>query len=210
MKTISRTQHSIEIDGVEYSVRLKPEYKDSIVTRKLADGRMVIGYLVQDGDCNNPLEDCEGIGAIHSLNLHHINRMDGNEALAILESDPDAVALSYYEHGQCLWDVQNGADISRCPDRQWDQVDFAGVWVPDDCVRESYTGQDGKTRRQWMIEQAAAACQEYTAWCNGDCWGVVVVTCEADGTMADSDECWGYVGTDYAEQTLKEQVAAAK
>lgn len=205
-----KTHHSIEIDGSEYGVRLAPDDINGVQHRKLDDGRMIIGYLIQGSDCNNPLEDCDGIGAIYSLSNRHSNHKSMEEVAAILESDEDAVQLSYFEHGQCLWDVQNGSRISSCPDRQWDGVDFAGIWVPDDCVRESFTGQGGKSRRQWMIEQAESACREYTAWCNGDCWGVIVVTCEADGTMADSDECWGYIGSEYAEQTMKEQMESIK
>lgn len=208
-KLKTRTSHSIEVDGVEYTVRLAPDRYTDIETRKLADGRMVLGYLIRDDTCDNPLETRDGIGAIYSLSHRHNNHKSADEVQSILENDPDAVPLSYFEHGQCLWDVAGGARIGSCPDMQWDGVAFAGVWVPDDCVRESYTGQDGKTRREWMIKQAESACREYTAWCNGDCWGIVVVTCNPDGSMVDSDECWGYVGSEYAQEALKVAMDAA-
>ena len=39
-----------------------------------------------------------------------------------------------------------------------------------------------------------------------DCYGVVVQTHDKAGELIESDECWGYVGGDYAMETLKEQV----
>lgn len=203
MKIKSKTIHSLEVDGRELELTHRPSEGSVITAEK--DGKLTVGYLVQDDDCGNPLEDCDGIGAIKSLSRRHRNHIDREEAEQILSDDLDAVALSYFEHGLCKWDVEGS--MGGMPDFQWDGVSFAGVWIPDTCVRESYTGQDGKTRREWMIEQAASACKEYTSWCNGDCWGVCVDVFDAKtGDKLSDDACWGYVGSEWAEQELKSQV----
>jgi hypothetical protein len=198
-KIRSVTSHLLEVDGLELELTHRPE---SEVTIRKTESSIIVGYLVQDSDCANPLED-DGMGSIRSLNRRHINSIDYDEAVAILKSDKDAVALSYFEHGRCLWGVAGTMD--GMPDFNWDGTSFAGVWIPDDCVRESFT--KGKTsRKQWMREQAAVACKEYTNWSNGDVFGVCVDTFNSEGEQIEDDACWGYIGSEYAESVLKEQV----
>ena len=52
--------------------------------------------------------------------------------------------------------------------------------------------------------------EEYNAWLNGDCYGTVVQFFNNTGTtdepvweQEDSDACWGFIGSEYAEQELK-------
>ena len=59
-------------------------------------------------------------------------------------------------------------------------------------------------RRRAAVEMAGLACDQYTDWSNGNCYGVVVQTHAKDGGLLDVDSCWGHVGTEYAEETLKE------
>lgn len=289
-KLITRSEHFIEIDEVEYEVRLEPDNPRDVEHRKLEDGRMVIGYLIQDEDCSNPLEDCDGMGSI----IQHNRQSDADETSEALQSNHMIVPLSKFKHGQVIWGVMGS--LNNTPDFRWDGTSFAGRWEPDKCcvehikssaiskllpdgckveykskynpdgtcitrpakpgekpylnsgemVDERYsniitlTMPDGKEiggfasfesayrsaarrlkikitpmarldgERKAAIECAESACKEFTSWCNGDCYGVIVVTCEADGSMIDSDECWGYIGSEYAEQTMREQMAAIK
>lgn len=206
-KAIHRCTDFVEIDEVEYGVRLAPDSHSEIIYRKLDDGRMVIGYLLQDDDCQNPCKDCDGMGQIHSLSNRHIDSISHDEAVELLESDKMVVALSYFEHGLSKWDVEG--TMGGMPDFQWDGVSFAGVWVPDECCRDEIKARSHKRHIKYQAaaqELAAECCEQYTAWSNGNCWGVVVVTCNADGTMIDSDECWGYIGSEYAQETLQGQV----
>lgn len=203
LKTVKREILSLDDLGLDLELTHKPN--DGFDSPRVieANGRIIVGYLVHDDDCSSPLED-DGVGAIYSLSSRHINHKDGDEIRAILESDKDAVPLSYYEHGLSLWDVMGGDHISGCPDMQWDGVPFAGVWVPDDCVRESYMGQDGKTRRQWIRDQAKSACEQYTDWINGDCWGVCVDVFDSKGVKLSDDAYWGHVGSKWALEALNE------
>lgn len=307
-KVITRSEHFVEIDEVEYEIRLNPDRGTDIEHRKLEDGRMVIGYLMHDEDCANPLEDCDGMGHIHSFSRRHRNNISPDEVSGMKYGEY-AVPLSYFEHGLCKWGV--AGSMSNMPDFCWDGVGYAGAWVPDKhCVEhikssaiakmlpagvvkveyKSKYNPDGtcitrppkpgetpylanrmmvderysnvitltitggnvsddpnagpkvvyerggyasfesayKAAARWLgisindkikriqaeklvaMECAKSACEQYTSWCNGECYGVVVVTCNPDGSMIDSDECWGYIGHEYAEQTLKEQMEAVK
>lgn len=205
--------------------------------------RIVFVEADHDQDCSNPCEDCDGFGSIRSLSNRHINNIDIDEAVELLKSDADAVALSYFEHGQSLWMVA-GSDATRTPgvEFQWDGTRFAGVWIPDKCVRESFTSvlsgkrtgnagelavkttldtnADGLTRREWMVKQAEHACETYTEWANGQCFGydvqVFKVLRGEDGevyedredyrreTPLQDDSCWGFIGWDYFEDEMRD------
>lgn len=55
-------------------------------------------------------------------------------------------------------------------------------------------------------EYARGLAEEYTSWANGDCHGVVVyvIDRETGERITDHDEeCWGFVGSEYAEQELE-------
>jgi hypothetical protein len=289
-KVITRTESFVEIDDVQYEVRLEPDRHSGIKSRKLDDGRMVIGYLMHDNDCSNPLEDCDGMGKI----IEHRSQADADETSEALAENHMIVPLSKFEHSGVIWGVMGS--LNGMPDFCWDGTRFAGRWEPDKCcvehirssaiagllpkgckveykskhnpdgtcitrparpgekphlnsgemVDERYSNvitlimPDGKeiggfksfeagyrsacrrlgikitaaSRRQGerkvAIECAASACREFTSWCNGDCHGVIVVTCAPDGSMEDSDECWGYIGSEYAEKTLQEQMDNVK
>lgn len=259
------SNYTIAIDDVEYEVRLCPERGYDIEHRKLDDGRMVIGYLMQDEDCRNPLEDCDGMGEVHSFcRRHHRTKTRDDYS----EHNPYHVPLSYFEHGSCIWGV--AGSMEGMPDFRWDGTSFAGFWEADqecinsikikaieklglkiETIQTACCAADPKRQKPWVLSlsfrgkelwrgsswskmatdglriakkigcvrkalsheafgMARGVCETYTSWCNGDCYGVVVVTCEADGSMIDSDECWGYIGHEYAEQTLKEQMEAVK
>jgi len=139
------------------AIRL-PDTMDHPVLTIVGDKAVVI-ELRHDGDMPNPCEDCDGVGMIHSLSRRHINSIDIDEARSLLRN-ADNVALSYYEHGLSLWYVASRY-TGIIPDRQWDNVDFAGVWVPDDsvlaCAGPEYESLPAGSaeRRAWM-EKAGA------------------------------------------------------
>lgn len=43
-------------------------------------------------------------------------------------------------------------------------------------------------------ECAEQACDVYTRWCNGECYGYVVAWFDKTGNEVDHESCWGYVG----------------
>lgn len=48
--------------------------------------KLVVGYLSDDNDCSNPLDDCDGMGQIYSAHRHSSTHSEMQEALA-LDSD---------------------------------------------------------------------------------------------------------------------------
>lgn len=73
----------------------------------------------------------------------------------------------------------------------------------------------GKTRAK--VELAGADCETVNQWSNGDAYGVIIATYKRDDEDEDedewqveeSDECWGYLGGDYAISELTEQFKTA-
>lgn len=125
-----------------------------------------------------------------------------------------AVMLDVYDHGGTSCSVSG--EGMQC---MWDTAHGGAVWVPDKCLIEdieSYPEDDKRRRR--VIELARQACEEYTAWCNGECYGVVVetFTLVGDGDDAewqsndDNEACWGYIGFRYAESEMESDVARTK
>jgi hypothetical protein len=179
---------------------------------------------MHDADLGNPTTEMDGMGSMYSLSRKHTNFKPMDELLEILRADADAIRLSYYEHGNCLWKAQEAA-APMIPEFDWDGVRFAGVWVPDDCVRESYTGQDGLSRHAWMVKQAASCCETYTFWANGECYGYSIkaykLRRDDDGEAYDrlsdyrraatvfEDSCWGYYGWEDTEEAIKEALPDA-
>src|SRR5580658_6464069 len=201
-----------------------PEQVDETAVTIIGD-TIIFFTIEHDQDCPNPCTDCDGMGHVRSLSNRHINNIKYEEAKALLEEDQDVVALSYFEHGNSLWMVA-GSDRERTPGIEfvWDGVRFAGVWIPDDCVRESYTGQDGLSRRDWMVKQAESCCEVYTEWANGQCYGYRIAGYklrkdedtgdnyeeEDDYRFKDElfeDSCWGFIGWDHV---IGEATAAAE
>ncbi len=62
------------------------------------DGQTFRISIYADPDAPNPLKDWCEMGTILSLNRRHVNFDPGRIEEAI--DDPDAVPLSYYEHGR--------------------------------------------------------------------------------------------------------------
>lgn len=185
---------------------------------------IVFVTLAHDPDTENPT-DGDGMGKIHSLGRHHINRIDYEDALDMLRDDPDAVALSYFEHGNCIWSAGGDKPRGTEGDWQWDGVDFAGVWQPDKCVRESYDEKLHGDRREWFRAQAASTCEEYTKWVNGECYWYGVeafdVRRDDEGEPYDElndyrrvsprfeDSCGGFIGHEYATGEAADAAARA-
>jgi hypothetical protein len=169
---------------------------DAIETRTVEqDGQTFRISIYPDTDASNPLEDWDEMGTILSLNRRHGNfDPDGIEEAI---NDPDAVPLSYFEHGLCLWSVAGELPSgARCP---FDSVSFAGLWLPDVQTLASARNYGGRTRRHFMRKRARQACDAYTGWCNGDIYGyeiarISVCPCCGEEKSESVESCWGFFG----------------
>jgi hypothetical protein len=172
---------------------------DAIETKTIDhNGQTYRISIYADPDAPNPLKDWCEMGTILSLNRRHVN-FDPDGIDAAIESNTDAVPLSFYEHGLCLWSVAGELPVAaRCP---WDSVCFAGVWLPDAQTLESAKPYGGRTRQRFIRKRARQACEVYTQWCNGDIYGYEIErtqTCKGCGADKPEplDSCWGFYGLD--------------
>jgi hypothetical protein len=124
---------NVIVEDFAYTLEDRSDHVDTATT----DTHVIVGQLFPEEDASHPLEDCDGMGRIYSFSSRYRNGIDQDEAKRLMKENRYALPLSYYEHGNCLWDVQGGPQISRCPDMQWDGVRFAGLWVPDACIKET-------------------------------------------------------------------------
>jgi hypothetical protein len=140
----------------------------------LEDQNLIVFKTVYYDECgrDNPCDDFDGFGRVVSFCSKHVNYEHPDKIAA----DPDMVPLSYFEHGNCKWGVQG--TMTGMPDFCWDGVEVAGVWYPDDVLREEAESRGIKPataeRAELMAQFAAEACQTYTQWCNGEIYNIRV------------------------------------
>jgi hypothetical protein len=173
---------------------------DAIATDTVElDGSTYRITVYADTGIPNPLDDWSEMGHILSLNSRHRN-FDPAGVEEALAGNPDAVPLSYYEHGASLWAVTGELPPgAQCP---WDSVALAGVWLPDTETLKSARRYGGRTRHHFMRKRARQACEVYTQWCNGDIYGFEiarVAICHECGQKSEEplDSLWGCYGLDY-------------
>ena len=186
---------------------------DAIETRTIEhDGQTYRIRIYAVTDVPNPLDDWSEMGTILSLNRKHVN-FNPARIESSIENNPDAVPLSYFEHGQCLWSVAGELPAHlRCP---WDPIAFAGVWLPDAATLESAKNYGGRTRHHFMRKPARQACDAYTQWCNGDIYGYEIeriTSCGHCGSEQASviDSLWGCYGLDYCLGEAMSAVASPR
>lgn len=154
-------------------------------------------------------EACEALAA--QVEEHLVWDYDTAWALSREPGDPDAVLLDRFEHGLCRYSVTS-SDGCR-----WDTSRGEAVWVPDQCLRDELAKiADPQERYAKAVEFAEQACDVYTDWANGNCYGYVV---EQHAIVDDApdeiefveeyDACWGYVGDEYVQEELKRLVEHA-
>jgi hypothetical protein len=186
------------------------------------ENRIAFIRLEYDQDAENPYPKGDSYCQFYSFNRRDINYLDpsSDEAHALMHGNPDAVRLSYYEHGLSLWFV-DGVHQGVIPDREWDCVETAGLWVPGEDFSFPKGHKRNPKRRAYLLAQAEKSCETYNRWVNGEYVGYIVeiypLALDDDGSPYTShddyghkdllfdDSCWGFDDDDYA----KEQAAEA-
>lgn len=114
----------------EFEVEHEPDSSFDPIVKVLPGGGWVVGYLVQDDDCQHPLDDCDGMGKfIDGRN----DRKAWEERQA--EKNPLDVFCDVYSHGMDAWRLHDSGQYF--PDEQWDVSNFAGIWYADECCLEN-------------------------------------------------------------------------
>lgn len=88
--------------------------------------------------------------------------------------------------------------------------DCNAVWIPTEGDLENLVveGEDHQTTYDKAVKYAKGCLDEYVKWCNGETYGIVVETytredSESDWNLVESDHCWGFIGSEYAEEEVK-------
>lgn len=200
------------LHGYDYA-----DYMD--VLEHKTERHWVIGFLVQDNDCHNPLDD-DGVGHIYAARRHASSSELANfyEARGIdpythqinpKKAHPYAFPLDVYSHSGESWSLSGEHIMSG--DR-FDMAHGAGVWVPDESCLQYIKSKRLKVDRLKRAEECArSAVAQYNAWLNGDCYGHVILTLEMTESgwqqmENEEDSCWGYVGGSWAKEALQEAV----
>lgn len=171
---------------------------DPLVTIK-DDGTIIVSYLITADsahDMDPSKEDCTGWQEFRVVD----SQRDADELSELLELPETQKALETgraflfekYEHGQVRYALRGESSMV---DRQWDVSPVAGfMWADDEW------GPDTN-----MEEAARGFLETYTAWCNGEVYGVIRETFDADLNQLTDDSCWGYIGHQYAQEVMKEE-----
>lgn len=217
-------------DGREFELPIVDTIGDpswTALVDDLPDGRVLVSYLVYDDgrdDLNPAEEDCSGWREFIVLNsqrdadilserlnacsqcgeyrdTHTLEYFEEDDLHEFVNERRDAIAnkraflFEKYEHGLVNYALRGE---SSQVDRQWDVSPVAGfMWADDDW------GADVD-----MEDAARNFLSTYTAWCNGDVYGVVhafYVKRHGEWLLdeGDTDSCWGFIGSDYAEAEMK-------
>ena len=88
------------------------------------------------------------------------------------------------------------------------------VWLPESIALDNIkSGLPADADAEALVTSTVNYCslvlEEYNSWCAGECYGVVVyvIDRETGERIEDMDEeCWGYIGSDYAESELESQM----
>lgn len=90
----TETHHYFELpNGAEVELPLEPEnwLQDELVTVERPDGGYRVAYLVHDMHCDNPLDDCDGMGKVWHHPRSHYGKSDGYYEALGLDSYGDPV-----------------------------------------------------------------------------------------------------------------------
>lgn len=211
-----------DADGVRLEtakLQWRPVDEDDVIFTKTSENEVVVSYVTHDShsDASDYWKENDGVGDFT------IFRTEGSrdEHLESVRAEGKlALIVNKYEHGNVHYSVQGSMSY---PDMRWD-VAPSGVLVPCDHVQEKYQEalkaaqdiQDPAARK--AAEDAALAdaikdsnvvLDEYSKLCNGEVYGVVheTWTVSPDGRteMTDDDAVWGFVGYEYAKESMKEE-----
>lgn len=212
--------YEIAHDGDSFEVQFEPVDGSEIVS--INGDEATVGYLSPSEWDQGYYFDEYDEGEFHNIGDRRSVKyqpMDQDDIIRLVRKNPGRVFwINKYEHSLVCYYRTGGAieNINRhgrtrlagpntepadrrmlIPDQQWDVSAGVALYVaPDDCP------------------DPAAYCDTvmntYTDWCNGSIYGVVTQkftrNAEGEWESGESDECWGFIGYEHAESSLKEEM----
>lgn len=178
--------------GWEPTFTPDPVYGDEPQIVMLDQNKVAIGYIAQQGQSHyRDYWEEHDQGEFQEFRTE----WDRDEFIEKKKAEgKHPIIVDRYKHGAVHY---SPANTMHYPDRRWD-VAPCGVYVPPDDVPE-----------EKRLEYATGALQEFSEWCNGEVYGVVVETLTFDretGEVIDEsdDACWEHIGSKWAKEALKE------
>lgn len=163
--------------------------------------RRLLVHVGYDDDTESPSDREAGWGfRLISFGRRHVNHEDpskffGDNGRPVLWlrnklKAKTAFFLSYYEHGLCRWPLSGEG-----PHCQWDSVDVAGLLLWEGKAKDLHP------LPQPRVAAARAFLEEYTDWCNGECYWYSI---EDADTGEEVDSCGGFIGWDAVREAITE------
>lgn len=173
----------------------------------------VIGGLVPSttGDDAYPLDEI-GLSRIVMANRRHSSEEDIELVKKVHagKAGKYALLLDIYEHSTVTVHLPGELIGGYC----WDTSSKSAAWVPSPELARTI-GREvsalvkelGMTRADAEQQVAKTYCRKelevFNAWNNGEVYGVCVYAVDIEtGEIRDEDECWGYIGYQYATDAL--------
>lgn len=150
MRTITKRFIDTPIGEVELEY-CPCEWVDPII-EAAPNGNVIVGYLCQDSDCQNPLEDCDGMGEIH----HHPRSRYGSRDSGYC----DALGLDSY--GEPRLDLILDRHYDEAFKRYVEKlIDTRGVEWLAETFSEDYTRDEDETDEQFVMDALHQSTEGY-------------------------------------------------
>lgn len=158
----------------------------------LTDDGNTLRFAVED-DYGREYEWQEGVEFVQASYRHNYYCDDPQAWIESVRADHDVFVVDVFEHGNIMYSLSGEG-----PQCQFDTASGgAAIAIPNEHHDNPFTN----TR-----DAAEGILAEYTAWCNGDVYGVYEMG-KVNGEWAENDyPCFGIIGWEYAEQCLKEGI----
>jgi len=193
----SYTYHYYEDkDGNSFPIPF--EMDDYSILLHIQGDKAILGCLAHDEYPDDPIDNFDE-GGFHQFNDHYVHstpRPDVDEFKRIVRSNPGRVVLIHERSGgQGYFADDTALGIHDTKTDAILEIENAdGYYIAPDDVTDP-------------AKYAKGVMEEYSAWCEGDVWGICIwqYTKEGDEWELDEesrDECWGFFGRKYAEEEL--------
>ncbi len=190
--THTSTTHTFTIEDGDENITIESTFPvaDHIDPFRSPDSNTIVVALENPHGIDSEHEWPEGVEFVQA-NPRYFNHLPGDEVehwTDRLIGDHDVFEVDVYEHGNILYSLGGGG-----PQCQFDTSHGgARIAIPNDRHENPYTD----TR-----QAAANILAEYSAWCNGEGYGIVSFTYE-DGEWVEGDAVWGFFGSESVQSTI--------
>lgn len=217
-------EYDLELDGIEE--RVVEKMGATVREEQELSTWMVARVLEFGGSFEDVLEDFVQLVAYGHYHTRHDWPEDSGSMIVEHKLDYETLAKQAWEElyaegkiGEYLAVPVNychsvhGPGTTRIYTASLDNAN--AVWVPGKCCIENMNFDGCVTYLDKLAvadKYAASVLEEYVKWCNGECYGIVVETFvlsddgESYEKVGETDSCWGFIGQEWAEQALKEQM----